>query len=104
MSEERDPVGDLQKKVAEVSQDLAVLKEHVAGEDKQVKTELQGLIKNLETKVTGMSDDIDEVKKNYVPLARFVLWEKIQIAAMTALIVGLIGGLYAVIQGGRGTP
>lgn len=77
-----DPLRDLERRVDALSA-------HLDMTDQNVKSELDGMRKDIER--------LREAHEGFVTLARFTPLERLFWAAVTALIVGLIGGLVAIV-------
>ena len=77
-----DPLRDLERRVDALSARLDLT-------DQNVKNELDGMREDIER--------LREAHEGFVTLARFTPLERLFWAAITALIVGLIGGLVAVV-------
>ena len=77
-----DPLRDLERRVDSLSARLDMT-------DQNVKNELDGMREDI--------GRLREATEGFVTLARFTPLERLFWAAVTALIVGLIGGLVAVV-------
>lgn len=82
-----DPLLDLERRVGRLETKLAV-------GDVQATAEFEAIKKDIAL--------LKEDDKEFVTLDRYLVMERLFWAAVTALIVGLIGGALAILTGGPG--
>lgn len=77
-----DPLRDLELRVDRIERTIIV-------SDNQLKNDFQAIRKDI--------DALKEDDKDFVTLDRYLIMERLFWAAVTALIVGLIGGAIAIL-------
>lgn len=93
-----DPLSDLERRVNRLERDLNTASNQTERDKAILEIRLKGEFEAIRKDISELKED----DKEFVTLDRYLVMERLFWAAVTALIVGLIGGALAILTRGPG--